>query len=431
MRIFKNVKDIEIYRYGIISPVLHGSEQYQNEYFRQLSQKGIKIPPDSEDIFYLNPSTFKRWLRLFRQQGLEGLKEKSRSDKGTFRKVPSNLLDAITSIIQEEGAASVSDLHRKLLMGKHITHETISYETLRQLVKRHRLLSPHKSLKPRKKFEKEFINELWMVDFKQGKSIRNGNRLQRSYLCAIIDDASRLLVGYEWGLNEDTTLFARTFKKAVSIYGIPHILYSDQGKVFQSRYIMELCARLGISLLNAEPYSPESKGKIERFNRTIQQMFYPIIKDFRTIDCQQLNQLFDTFVQEIYHKKTHGSLNESPLQKFQRLLSQVPIRRLNQDELDQFFLCSLKRRVRLDGTIVYQNVYYEVGMKYAGDMIELRFPVDNPNRLFLFDKGCLVKRLKPVNLVVNANPPRISTSYSTLLALEKEKEKEKDKDNSN
>jgi hypothetical protein len=238
-------------------------------------------------------------------------------------------------------------------------------------------------------------------------------------------------VGYEWGLNEDTTLFARTFKKAVSIYGIPHILYSDQGKVFQSRYIMELCARLGISLLNAEPYSPESKGKIERFNRTIQQMFYPIIKDFRTIDCQQLNQLFDTFVQEIYHKKTHGSLNESPLQKFQRLLSQVPIRRLNQDELDQFFLCSLKRRVRLDGTIVYQNVYYEVGMKYAGDMIELRFPVDNPNRLFLFDKGCLVKRLKPVNLVVNANPPRISTSYSTLLALEKEKEKEKDKDNSN
>jgi hypothetical protein len=64
-------------------------------------------------------------------------------------------------------------------------------------------------------------------------------------------------------------------------------------------------------------------------------------------------------------------------------------------------------------------------MKYAGDMIELRFPVDNPNRLFLFDKGCLVKELKPVNLIVNANPPHISTSYSALLQKEKEKEKEK------
>lgn len=154
MRVFKNVKGIEIYRYGIISPVLHGSEQHQNEYFRQLSEKGIKIPPDSGDIFYLNTSTFKRWLRLFRQQGLEGLKEKSRSDKGTFRKIPSNLLDAIASIIQEAGAVSVSDLHRKLLMAKHITHETLSYETLRQLVARHQLLSPHKNLRPGKNLKK-------------------------------------------------------------------------------------------------------------------------------------------------------------------------------------------------------------------------------------------------------------------------------------
>jgi putative transposase len=415
MKLFKGVKDIEIYRYGIISPVLHDSQMRQNQYFRQLSEKGIKIPPGSGDIFHLKISTFKRWLRQYRKHGLEGLKEKIRSDKGTYRKIPAQLLDTIIAFIQEVGAESVSDLYRKLLMEKHITFETLSYESLRQLVLKHQLLSPEKSIKPRKKFEKEFINELWMVDFKQGKSIRQGNHLHRIYLCAIIDDASRLLVGYEWGLNEDTTLFARTFKKAVAIYGTPKILYSDQGKAFRSHYIMELCARLGISLINAEPYSPESKGKIERFNRTIQQMFYPLVKDFQAIDCQQLNQLFDTFVQEIYHKKIHSSLNESPLQKFQRLLNQTPIRRINQEQLEQFFLCSFKRKVRLDGTIVYQNVYYEVDMKYAGDMVDIRFPVDNPKRLFLFDQGRLIKELKPVNLIANANPPHISTSYSLLL----------------
>ena len=184
MRLFKNINDIEIYRYGIISPVLHGSEQVQNEYFRKLSQKGIKIPPDSGDIFTLSPSTFKRWLRQYRKHGLPGLKEKDRSDKGTCRKIPSNLLDAITTVIKDSGAASVSDLYRKLLMEKHITRQTLSYETLRQLVAKHRLLSPQKNQTPRKKFEKEFINELWMVDFKQGKSIRHGNRLVRSYLIA-------------------------------------------------------------------------------------------------------------------------------------------------------------------------------------------------------------------------------------------------------
>lgn len=419
MKIFRNVRNIEVFRYGVISPVLHGSQQYQNEYFRQLSLKGIKIPPDSGDIFHLNPSTFKRWLRQYRKYGLEGLKEKKRNDKGTYRKIPSHLLGAITTITQEMNVVSVSDLYRRLLIEKHITPGALSYETLRKLVSKHQLLSPQKNIKPRKKFEKEFINELWMVDFKQGKSIRNGNRLQRSYLCAIIDDSSRLLVGYEWGLNEDTALFARTFKKAIAIYGIPQILYSDQGKVFRSQYIMELCARLGISLLNAEPYSPESKGKIERFNRTLQQMFYPMVNDFNAIDIQQLNQLFDTFVQEIYHKNTHTSLNESPLEKFQRLLNKIPIRRISPEQLEQFFFCSLKRKVRHDGTLVYQNTYYEVDMIYSDAVVDIGFPVDNPKRLFLFDQGRLIKELKPVNLIANANPPYISTSYSKLLQKDK------------
>lgn len=421
MKLFKGIKDIAIHRYAIISPILHDSGIRQNQYFRQLSEKGIRIPPDSGDLFHLKVCTFKRWLRQYRKHGLEGLEEKIRSDKGTHRKMPAQLLDTIIAFVQEVGAESVTDLYRKLLAEKRITFESLSYESLRQLVLKHQLLTPEKNIKPRKKFEKEFINELWMVDFKQGKSIRQGNRLHRVYLCAIIDDASRLLVGYEWGLNEDTSLFARTFKKAVAIYGVPKILYSDQGKTFRSHYIVELCARLGISLINAEPYSPESKGKIERFNRTIQQMFYPLVKDFQAIDCQQLNQLFDIFVQEIYHKKIHGSLSESPLQKFQRLLNQISIRRINQEQLDQFFFCSFKRRVRLDGTLVYRNVYYEVDMKYAGEMVEVRFPVDNPKRLFLFDQGRLIKEIKPVNLVANANPPHISTSYSLLLRKDNDK----------
>lgn len=414
MQLFNNVKDIDVYRYGIISPVLHGNRESQNEYFRKLSEEGIALPPGSNNIYHLSPSTFKRWLRQYRQHGLEGLKCKERGDKGKYRKLPPGLFDAIGRIKQELGAASVSDLYRKLLMGGSIAAGDISYETLRKLVHRHQLLRENKEVKQRKKFEKQFVNQLWMVDFKQGKSIRHGRRLNRSYLCAIIDDASRLLVGYEWGLNEDTTLFARTFKKAVSIYGIPRILYCDQGKVFCSNYILQLCARLGISLVNAQPYSPESKAKIERFNRTVQQMFYPLVKDFHTIAVEQLNHKFDTFIQEIYHQRCHASLGESPLKKYQRLIGDSSIRRINIAQLEQFFLCSIKRKVRLDGTIVIKNTYYEVDMKYAGQLVDVRFPVDNPSFFYLFDKEQEIKPLKPVDLVANANPPHICTSYSKL-----------------
>jgi transposase InsO family protein len=107
-------------------------------------------------------------------------------------------MQLIEKVNKEMTAISVKDLHRKLLIkGYNITPSDISYETLRKLVNQHRLLQQDKQVRQRKKFEKEFINELWMVDFKQGKSIRKGKRVNRSYLCAIIDDASRLLVGYE------------------------------------------------------------------------------------------------------------------------------------------------------------------------------------------------------------------------------------------
>jgi len=69
------------------------------------------------------------------------------------------------------------------------------------------------------------IYDMAMVDFKEGKSIKCGRNKRRTYFCGIIDDSSRFLVGHEWGVNEDTALFARTLKKAIATYGIPKILY--------------------------------------------------------------------------------------------------------------------------------------------------------------------------------------------------------------
>ena len=413
MKIFKKIKEIEIYKFGVISPVLHDSVKSQNEYFRELSLNGISIPPGSGNIYYLKPPTFKSWLRKYRNEGLEGLKEKTRKDKGKYKKITNELLESIEKVKEDIGFVSVSDLHRKLIMNKYIKSDDISYETLRKYASENHLLED-KVKKERKKFEKEFINELWMVDFKQGKSIRCGRRKCRTYLCAIIDDASRVLVGYEWGLNEDTTLFARALKKAILTYGIPKILYCDQGKVFWSNYIVQICGRLGISLAHAQPYSPESKAKIERFNGTISQMFYPLIKDFSALTVDELNRKFSEFVNHIYHTKVHTTLGTPPLKKFQELLSEVTINRIKDKQLEEFFFCSMKRKVRLDATVRINRVDYEADMKYVGENVDIRFPIDKPDTFYLFENSQMIKQLKPVNLVENANPPHISTSYSKL-----------------
>jgi len=419
MRIFKNIKDLEVYKFGVISPVLHDSAICQNKYFRQLAVKGIEIPPNSGNKYYLKAATFKSWLRNYKLYGLEGLAQKQRNDKGKSQKMTSTIRESIDKVVKEERVVSIKDLYRKLIAKNYINSWELSYETLRVYVKENQLLEP-RDYKERKKFEKEFVNELWMVDFKQGKSVRCGKRLRRSYLCAIIDDASRILVGYEWGHNEDTALFARTFKKAMAIYGIPKILYCDQGKVFLSKYIVQLCGRLGIALAHAQPYQPASKGKIERFNRSVGQLFYPLIKDFAALDIEQLNLKFSKFIDEIYHQESHYGLGTSPLKKYRDNLSKTTIRRVSQEQLEQFFLCVVKRTVRNDATIVIKNIFYEVEMKYRGEAIDIGFCIDQPERFYLMENNKIIREIKPVNLIENANRPIMSDSFSRLLGSNNE-----------
>lgn len=413
MKIFKNIKNIEVYKFGVISPVLYEHGIRQNKYFKKLSKQGIEIPPGSGNIYYLHVSTYKGWLKKYNESGLEGLKEKTRSDKGCYRKLTCEIIKGISQVMEKTDVVSVKDLERKLLMKEYIKSEDICYETLRKYVNDHGLLTKEVKME-RKKFEKEFVNDLWMVDFKEGKSIKCGRTRRRTYFCGIIDDCSRFLVGHEWGVNEDTALFARTLKKAIATYGIPKILYCDQGKVFLSIYIVQVCARLGISLVHAQPYSAASKGKIERFNGTISRMFYPLVEDFASLSIDELNRQFSTFVNNIYHTKVHSSLGQSPREKFQTGLSKTTIRRMNEEQLEQFFLCSINRTVRLDATVRIDNIFYEVDMKYVGEKVDIRFPIDQPDRFYLFENDQLVRQLKPVDLVENANPPYVSTSYSKL-----------------
>lgn len=417
MKIFKNIKNIEVYKFGVISPMLHEPGIRQNEYFRKLSKQGIEIPPGSGNKYYLHVSTYKGWLKKYNESGLDALKEKTRSDKGCYRKLTGEIIQGISQVFEKTDVVSVKDLERKLLMKDYIKSEDICYETLRKYVNDHGLLKKEVNVE-RKKFEKEFINELWMVDFKEGKSIKCGRYKRRTYFCGIIDDSSRFLVGHEWGINEDTALFARTFKKAIAIYGIPKILYCDQGKVFLSNYIVQLCARLGISLVHARPYSAASKGKIERFNGTISRMFYPLVEDFASLSIDELNWRFSTFVNDIYHKSVHGSLGQSPQDKFLADLSKTTIRRIDEHELERFFLCSIKRKVRRDATVRIDNIYYEVDMKYVGEMVDIRFPIDRPHLLYLFENDRFVEKLRPVDLVENANTPYVATSYSKLFKNE-------------
>jgi len=89
--------DKALWRYGVISPLLHrdanGLTQAQ---VLKMQAESRYIGPDGEAIS-LSPETIRKWLYRYRVAGLDGLADKPRSDSGRFD-VPDAIHDAMVEL---------------------------------------------------------------------------------------------------------------------------------------------------------------------------------------------------------------------------------------------------------------------------------------------------------------------------------------------
>jgi len=134
------------------------------------------------------------------------------------------------------------------------------------------------------RYERERPGELLHVDVKKlGRIIAPGHRVtgDRSkgaqgkagwlYVFAAIDDASRL--GFVGVYPDETTASALAFldecERFYHRHGIAiERVLTDNGKCFRRRW-QEGCAERGITPKRTRPYRPQTNGKVERFIRTL------------------------------------------------------------------------------------------------------------------------------------------------------------------
>ena len=84
-----------------------------------------------------------------------------------------------------------------------------------------------------------------------------GKKVQ-TYLIQLIDDASRLMVGYKFFLADNSLNFQEVLKEAIQTYGIPKRIFVDNGKPYNNHQLKYICASLGTALIHTKIYSPES-----------------------------------------------------------------------------------------------------------------------------------------------------------------------------
>lgn len=391
-------EQIALARYALISPVLAEPSRAQNAYFRQQAERELDFP--RYGVRKLKVSTMKSWLRRYRQGNFEGLKPKGRSDMGRPRRLNAEMLKIVEVKCKAYPYWSVQHLYEQLSREHLLGDPPAHYNTLLRVIRREGWLCEKGRADVRKSFETDNLNELWIADFLHGPAVRAGSRAAKAILCAILDDHSRMIVGHAWNASETISALTVVLKESFLTYGIPKRLYVDNGPSFSCDLLARSCAMAGISLIHSKPYDSPSRGKVERFFRTVRERFLSGLSEGATLE--DLQEAFSLWLQEDYHHKLHSGIDQRPIDRYQACAGRVQIKRLSKEELDEIFLVRHERIVNNDATISFKGALYEVPAAYIRQKIELRHPVDDPGELYLYDNGIRVGRIKLLDKKENA-----------------------------
>lgn len=374
-------------------------------------------PWPGEDGYYYSYRTIETWWYNHERKGFVGLSGKAkRADAGKSRVIDPETGLWIIDAISKTPNTPLSVLYR------HWQEHGRGLPSLSAVL---RYLAAHgydrRSLKagrletgPTKAFEAPAANDLWMVDFACGPTLRTPEgRALATHLCLLLDDHSRLIPYAAYYLSGDTASFLDCLKQAVLRRGLPIKLYTDQGKPFVNTHARIVCANLGIRLLHAKPYHAWSKGKVERLIRTIQGDFEATLRleGEHVHTLVELNTCFSRWIASIYHLRTHGSTNMSPHERFTR--AGHPLRTLEEPEkIDALFYTRIERVVRKDGTVTLRKKLLEVNLALRALKVELRYDPVAFDRVEVWHKGSFHGLAHVANLHLNSQIHHPSSNYA-------------------
>ena len=356
-------RDIALFRYALIREAADPkvSPRVRGELVRALASRE-HLGPDGEPV-RVSRRTLDRWIRAWREGGFEALMPLGRARAPL---TPAAVLELAERVKKEAPRRTAAQVREILLRAGE---RAPSERTLQRHFARQGLNRVGRAAAPRiyGRFEAEGRNELWTGDALHGPVIRS----RKAYLFCFIDDWSRTLVGYRWGLAEDTLRLEAALRAGLSSRGVPQAVYVDNGSAFSSRWLLRACAVLGIRLVHSRPGEPAGRGKIERAFRTIREQFLVELEHRGGArDLAECNRLFSAWAETVYHRRVHSETGEAPLERF---LREGPPSSPTPAELREAFLWTEWRQVAKTATVNLHGNVYEVDPALVGQKVELVF----------------------------------------------------------
>lgn len=390
-------------RFTLIAPALNGTHGYESnaEYFRNLCQIPVVCPVTGKEKVY-SSRTLVYWLHRYKLMGMDGLLPGDRKDHGYFRALTGDIQNRIDEIIEKYPRIPNTEVLKRLKK-EGLCDDSLSQSTIDRYIRaaHHEKKLPviHED-KERKAFEFKCANTCWQADTTFLQKLHG----RKVCLMLIIDDASRMVVGYGFFHHDTAENFLTVLKSAISVYGVPKLLYMDNGAPYANQQLEMVCGDLGTQIVHAPVRDGAAKGKIERLNRTLKQGWLSQT-DWMSFDClEDIDNSFRLYLYPEYINKPHSSLVDdcqkalTPRERF--LKDSKLIRHLPHERLDEIFTIRYERKVRTDSTVQINRVRYEVPSELMNEKVQIYMEPLNSEKVWVEDpftkKRIPIKRLNKI-----------------------------------
>lgn len=231
-------------KFSLIAPVVSGTftDDSSSAYFRRIAKNEIDWPNGTKRKF--SAESIKHWLYIYRKYGFDGLMPKDRLDLGRTRKLENEHKEYIASLIKEYPKITGVMIYEKMIEDGVLNKGgDCSVDTVQRYIKNAGLRNGQGETLIRERRTWEFAHSCdgYEADTCHGFYIYDEDSTYRkTYLIAIIDSHSRMIVGAEFFFNDNAVNFQKVWHDAVLRYGRSQVIILDNGSSYKNKSTSDL-----------------------------------------------------------------------------------------------------------------------------------------------------------------------------------------------
>ena len=379
--------EIAYFRFGVIAPIIQGTFPDASEaaYYRRITADPITLPDGT--VYKFSPDTLERWASHYRKNGMDGLMPKSRKDKGTSRVIDDDAADEISRYLDEYPHASGVAIHQHLIESGFIP-AVVSVRAVQRFLKEQGMKTPREgSFRVRRAFEMDKFGKSWQADtaYLPSITVAGEKKSRKTFVIMIIDDHSRMIVGGGIFFNDNAMNFLAVLKRAVIAYGIPDVLYMDNGSSYSNGQLSFILGNLGILEKHAKVRDGASKGKVERNFRTLRSRWASTLDFAKITSLEQLDGMLQDYI-DAHNRTFHTGINERPIDRYMNSRGYIRIPK-SRGWLEESFYYRIIRKVRSDNVIKINTAEYDVPGQFTGMKVEVRYNPSAMEDAYIFYNG--------------------------------------------